>query len=137
MSLGLLSRWYDSHKPVQTRRVISRVYGINEDVLESWLRHLSVVRNLCAHHSRLWNRQFGITIKSPPIKANAIARQLVHRSRNLYNTLVILLYFMDTIAPNHHLRSRLLKLLSEHPERLVVMGFPVDWQHMGIWQDVI
>ena len=137
MSLGLLSRWYDSLKPVQTRRVISRVYGINEDVLESWLRHLSVVRNLCAHHSRLWNRQFGITIKCPPRKANAIAGQLVQGSRNLYNTLVILLYFMDTIAPNHHLRSRLLKLLFEHPERLVAMGFPVDWQQMGIWQDVV
>ena len=94
MSLGLLSRWYDSLKPVQTRRVISRVYGINEDVLKSWLRHLSVVRNLCA-------------------------------------------YFMDTIAPNHHLRSHLLKLLSEHPERLAAMGFPVDWHQMGIWQDVI
>jgi abortive infection bacteriophage resistance protein len=137
MSLGLLSRWYDSLKPVQTRRVISRVYGINEDVLESWLRHLSVVRNLCAHHSRLWNRQFGITIKSPPRKGNAIASQLVLRSRNLYNTLVIVLYFMDTIAPNHHLRSRLLKLLSEQPERLSAMGFPVDWQQMGIWQDIV
>jgi hypothetical protein len=44
---------------------------------------------------------------------------------------------MDTIAPNHHLRSRLLKLLSEHPERLVAMGFPVDWQQMVIWQDVV
>ena len=137
MSLGLLSRWYDSLKPVQTRRVISRVYGINEDVLESWLRHLSVVRNLCAHHSRLWNRQFGITIKSPPRKGNAIASQLVQGSRNLYNTLVILLYFMDTIAPNHHLRSRLLKLLFEQPERLSAMGFPVDWQQMGIWQDAV
>lgn len=135
MSLGLLSRWYDSLKPVQTRRVIARVYGINEDVLESWLRHLSVVRNLCAHHSRLWNRQFGITIKSPPRKGNAIAIQLVQGSRNLYNTLVILLYFMDTIAPNHHLRSRLLKLLFEQPESLSAMGFPVDWQQMNIWQD--
>jgi abortive infection bacteriophage resistance protein len=135
MSLGLLSRWYDSLKPVQTRRIIARVYGINEDVLESWLRHLSVVRNLCAHHSRLWNRQFGITIKSPPRKANAIASQLVQGSRNLYNTLVIVLYFMDTIAPNHHLRSRLLKLLAEQPERSSAMGFPIDWQQMGIWQD--
>jgi abortive infection bacteriophage resistance protein len=137
MSLGLLSRWYDSLKPVQTRRVISRVYGINEDVLESWLRHLSVVRNLCAHHSRLWNRQFGITIKSPPRKGNEIASQLVLRSRNLYNTLVIVLYFMDTIAPNHHLRLRLLKLLFEQPERLSAMGFPVDWQQMGIWHDIV
>ena len=136
MSLGLLSRWYDSLKPVQTRRVISRVYGINEDVLESWLRHLSIVRNLCAHHSRLWNRQFGITIKSPPRKANVIASQLVHRSRNVYNTLVIVLYFMDTIAPNHHLRSRLLKLLSEHSEILTDMGFPMDWQNLSIWQNL-
>jgi hypothetical protein len=48
--------------------------------------------------SRLWNRQFGITIKSPPRKGNEIASQLVLRSRNLYNTLVIVLYFMDTIA---------------------------------------
>ena len=136
MSLGLLSRWYDSLKPVQTRRVISRVYGINEDVLESWLRHLSIVRNLCAHHSRLWNRQFGITIKSPPRKANVISSQLVHRSRNLYNTLVIVLYFMDTIAPNHHLRSRLLKLLSEHSEILTDMGFPMDWQNLSIWQNL-
>ena len=136
MSLGLLSRWYDSLKPVQTRRVISRVYGINEDVLESWLRHLSIVRNLCAHHSRLWNRQFSITIKSPPRKANVISSQLVHRSRNLYNTLVIVLYFMDTIAPNHHLRSRLLKLLSEHSEILTDMGFPMDWQNLSIWQNL-
>lgn len=136
MSLGLLSRWYDSLKPVQTRRVISRVYGVNEDVLESWLRHLSVVRNLCAHHSRLWNRQFGITIKSPPSKANLITSQLVQRSRKLYNTLVILLYFMDTIAPKHHWRSRLLKLLDEHPDLLTGMGFPTNWQQMSIWQNL-
>lgn len=135
MSLGLLSRWYDSLKPVQTRRLISRVYGINEDVLESWLRHLSVVRNLCAHHSRLWNRKFSITIKAPPSKANSITNQLVNRSRNLYNTLVILLYFMDAIAPNHHLRSRLLKLISEHPDTLTPMDFPTNWQKLNIWQD--
>ena len=104
----------------------------------SRIHHLSIVRNFCAHHSRLWNREFSITPALPKSKNNAIAGQLVQQSHNkIYNTLVILLYFMDTIAPNHHLRSRLLKLLSEHPERLAAMGFPVDWQQMGIWQDIV
>jgi len=138
MSIGLLSRWYSSLKPYQTRSAIAKVYRINDFVLASWIHHLSIVRNFCAHHSRLWNREFSITPALPKSKNNAIAGQLVQQSRNkIYNTLVIVLYFMDTIAPNHHLRSRLLKLLFEHPERLVAMGFPVDWQQMGIWQDVV
>jgi abortive infection bacteriophage resistance protein len=137
MSIGLLSRWYGSLKPYKTRSAIAKVYQINDLVLASWIHHLSIVRNFCAHHSRLWNREFSITPALPKSKNNAIASQLVLRSRNLYNTLVIVLYFMDTIAPSHHLRSRLLKLLSEHPERLAAMGFPVDWQQMGIWQDIV
>jgi len=93
------------------------------------------LRNFCAHHSRLWNRQFGITIKIPPRRANSIADQMIQRSRNLYNTLVILLYIMDTIAPKHHLRSRLLKLVSENPQTLNGMGFPDSWHKLNIWQD--
>lgn len=60
MSLGLLSRWYNNLRPMATRRAIAAVYGVDEKVLESWLRHLSLVRNICAHHGRLWNREFTI-----------------------------------------------------------------------------
>lgn len=58
MSLGLLSRWYNNLKPMATRRAISSVYLTDQRVLESWLHHLTFIRNLCAHHSRLWNREF-------------------------------------------------------------------------------
>jgi abortive infection bacteriophage resistance protein len=40
MSLGLLSRWYNNLKPMPTRRAISATYGLDERMLESWLRHL-------------------------------------------------------------------------------------------------
>ena len=32
-------------------------YGLNNGrVFASWLRSLNYLRNVCAHHSRLWNR---------------------------------------------------------------------------------
>ncbi|NCC27725.1 MAG: Abi family protein, partial [Gammaproteobacteria bacterium] len=39
MSLGQLSRWYNSLKPMATRRAIANVYALDEKVLQSWLHH--------------------------------------------------------------------------------------------------
>lgn len=53
MTLGLLSRWYNNPKPMPARRAIAMEYGVDEKVWASWLRHLSLIRNTCAHHCRL------------------------------------------------------------------------------------
>lgn len=73
MSLGQLSRWYDNLKPMPTRRAIADVYGVDEKVLGSWLRHISLVCNTCAHHSRLWNREFTITPRLPRSRPAGLA----------------------------------------------------------------
>jgi len=42
--------------------------NIHKPVFLSWLKSLSQLRNICAHHGRLWNRVFGIkpkTVKKP------------------------------------------------------------------------
>lgn len=135
MSLGLLSRWFNNLKPMPTRRAISAVYGVDEKVLESWLRHLSLVRNTCAHHSRLWNREFTITPLLPRNKPAGLAAQCQPGSRKLYNSLVILLHCMDIIAPQHHWRARLKDLIVRHGIPVAAMDFPDHWQQMPIWQD--
>ena len=134
MSLGLLSRWFDNLKPMKTRRAIAMVYGVDEQVLASWLRHLSLVRNICAHHSRLWNRDFTITPTLPRNKPVGLASQCIPGSRKLYNTLIILLHLMDMIAPKHIWRIRVKDLLSEHETLVTAMGFPVDWVESKIWR---
>jgi abortive infection bacteriophage resistance protein len=135
MTLGLLSRWYDNLKPMATRRAIAAVYGVDEKVLESWLRHLSLVRNTCAHHSRLWNREFTITPLLPRNKPVGLASQCQPRSRKLYNALVILAHCMDVIAPHHHWRTRLKDLIDRHGISVGGMDFPADWRTLPIWQD--
>ncbi len=135
MSLGLLSRWYNSLKPIATRRAIAAVYGVDEKVLQSWLHHLSLVRNICAHHSRLWNREFTITPNLPKTKPAHWAAQFIPGSRKLYNTLVILAHGLDVVAGQHHWRDRLKQLLTKHHISTREMDFPHDWQQRAIWQE--
>lgn len=135
MSVGLLSRWYGNLKPADTRRAIAKVYGLDEGVLGSWLHHLTYIRNTAAHHSRLWNREFTITPELPRSKPFHLAGQFIPGSRKLYNTLVILLHFMDVISPGHHWRKRLLGLIGEHRVPTGAMDFPKDWRERPIWQE--
>ncbi len=135
MSLGLLSRWYNSLKPIATRRAIANTYGVDEKVLQSWLHHLSLVRNICAHHSRLWNREFTITPNAPRSKPEHLSVEFVVASRKIYNTLLILLHSMDTIAGHHHWRTRLKVLIDKHSIPVAEMDFPKDWTQRAIWQE--
>jgi abortive infection bacteriophage resistance protein len=134
MSLGSLSRWYDSLRPKMTRRKIAEPYNIDEEVLKSWLQHLSLVRNICAHHSRLWNRDFTIIPKAPKRKPRQIAGQFIPNSRKLYNTLVLLAHCLDVISPRHDWRGRLKALIVTHGISVSAMGFPNDWLERSIWQ---
>ena len=68
MSLGHLSTFYQNIKRPHDRNLIAKEYCLDEKVLTSFLHHLSHVRNLCAHHSRIWNRRFTITIRLPKKK---------------------------------------------------------------------
>ncbi len=135
MSLGQLSRWYNSLKPKATRRAIADVYGIDEYVLQSWMHHLSLVRNICAHHSRLWNREFTITPNLPKSKPIHLTKEFITGSRKLYNTLVILLHCLDTIAGQHHWRTKFNELIAKHNITVVDMDFPADWMKCRIWQE--
>lgn len=134
MSLGLLSRWYANLYPMPTRTAIASVYGVDQRVLQSWLHHLTIVRNVCAHHGRLWNREFTVLAKQPH-RPPVIAGAFRANSNQLYNSLLVLLYLMDIVSPGHHWRQRLTLLLARQP-MLHAMGFPNDWQTKKIWREV-
>ena len=134
LSLGLLSKLYSNLKPMPTRSAIATTYRLDEKLLASWLHHLTHIRNLCAHHSRLWNREFINTPMRPRKKPATLAGEFMEKSRKLYNTLVILLYCMDTIAPHHRWRQKLIGLLDNQHVPLTAMDFPVDWKTRAIWQ---
>jgi abortive infection bacteriophage resistance protein len=138
MSLGLLSKCYKNLKPMATRSAISKSYGLDEEVFSSWLHLLTQVRNVTAHHARLWNRHFRIKPEVPkttPIRVvEAFLPKSTLFSNRLYNPLLIMLHFMDVIEPGHTWRDRLKELLTQHPHLLPDMGFPDAWVNKAIWK---
>jgi abortive infection bacteriophage resistance protein len=54
-------------------------------------------------------------------------------NKQLYNTLVMCAYFMDTISLNHHWKKKIEILIADHNIDVSEMGFPVDWKKRAIW----
>jgi abortive infection bacteriophage resistance protein len=81
LTLGKLSKWYENIGPKRVKSRIANNYHVNEQILESWCRHLTYVRNICAHHSRLWNRDFTITPAIPKSRTSELRNDFVNGSR--------------------------------------------------------
>jgi abortive infection bacteriophage resistance protein len=104
----------------EDRKRISAHFGFNPEVLESWMHAICYVRNLCAHHSRMWNRDF--TIK--PMIAKGHEAHLSNNGR-FYAQAYIINTLLKKAAPGTKWWDRMLKLVEEHPfiDRQA-MGFP-------------
>lgn len=133
ISMGQLSRLYKGLKESRVKRSIAAEFGIDSTLLASWLHHLTVVRNICAHHGRFWNREFAITPKKPVRRPSSLA-EAFSTSRSTYNSMIITIYLTEIINPGSDFRMRLVQSLSDHPELLSHMGFPHDWREFQIWK---
>lgn len=64
-SFGTISMMYRWLNAGHARRDVAKYYGLSDTLMESWLHSIVYVRNICAHHSRLWNRRLSINALIP------------------------------------------------------------------------
>lgn len=129
LSFGTVSQAF-KNLTRQNQKPIAKTFGLDGAVLASWLHALSYVRNLAAHHQRLWNRVY--TIK--PIAAKLLAEDLQDTTR-FYAQAVMIEALLRVIAPDSHWGDRLADLLAQHPSvRLDRLGFPEGWQQRAVWR---
>ena len=131
MSFGDFSKWYDDTR-LPIRRSVAQRYGIDEKIFKSVLHHLTIVRNICAHHERLWDRGLQSTFTIPKrLGSDRKASRFFNQpdSRKIYNVMVMVAYLMERINPRAEWRQRLTALLDEygHLPRSS-MGMPSDWR---------
>lgn len=140
LSLGTLSKLYKNlDKNVPAKRKVANYFGLHEKVLESWVHCLTYVRNLCAHHSRLWNKDLRVTPVFPksPRKQFLPPASSVHFSGpkvKVYSVLAIIVYFLNCINPNHSFKAKLSQLFIEFPTvDIRAMDFPNGWETDPFW----
>lgn len=136
MSLGNLLTMF-RHLSRHDKQYIAQVYGIPAKVLESWLTVLNYIRNLCAHHGRLWNRELAIKPIIPKRKHNSAWHDpLTIPNNRIFAVLSLMYYMMRHIAPQSAWRQRLQALIERYHNdiRLGQMGFVDEWQDHAIWR---
>ena len=118
------------------RRLIAHHYGTEDEVLKSWLGMLNVIRNICAHHGRLWNRELGYKPYIPKKqKYPEWHIPVIIPQNRIFGILTILRYLLSTIAPQSKWEMRLLTLLDDYPEIFRrSMGFPDNWKESPLWK---
>lgn len=140
ISFGTLSRLYELLKKDDSKKHVAKLLGLNKiDILENWMHALSNLRNCCAHHSRIWNRRFVVSILLP---TNAdrlfLDRDTIFKTKRnkLFAYLCCIKYILDIISPNNDFHKNLKKLISEGGKLLSLkdMGFPDNWNYLGVWR---
>ena len=136
-SFGTLSRSYKQMHPGLKKRQIAKVYGLSDKVFESWLHSLVYVRNICAHHSRLWNKELRIR----PLYPNKTGYTFIEntsKNNRVYYILCIIRYLLQTINPSSTFTQKLTSLLEKFPQiNTSAMGFPSNWKDETLWKQTI
>lgn len=100
-------------------------------ITANWLFTICIIRNICAHHSRLFNRIFRIS----PTK-QALIEELNTDTRNTFYYLAMIInYYLKTISNDISFEDDLVKLFAKYPNiNKTKMGFPTDWKGFSITQ---
>lgn len=138
LSLGLLSRLYGNLLPAvaETDLVARRFLVFNKTYLAPWLQCITEVRNVCAHHSRLWNRNLTTVPRLLPKPPAFFVVAAPRQPNKLYTALIGMKYLLHSIDPAAGLTQRLRDLLTKYPAAdPAAMGFPQNWYQEPLWQN--
>lgn len=135
MTFGMLFTLFRGTES-EIKRSVAAVYGISAEVLTSWLHCLNQIRNICAHHGRLWNRALGIRPAIPRRNKHPEWHMPVEvGNERLFAVLTLLRYLLAYVAPTSRWPERVKGLFADYSDiPLKPMGFPEDWRDCPIWQ---
>jgi abortive infection bacteriophage resistance protein len=119
---------------------IALSFGLsNSFILENWIYSFSVLRNYCAHHSRIWNRRYHVELKMPyNTKFPFIDRQNLNKiyKNKIFAALCCIQYIIRIISPQSNFKNNLFETIDNGGNLLNFkdMGFPQGWRNFGVWK---
>lgn len=138
-SFGGLSKLYGNLKnTIKSKDTIAAEFGVvNHTFLPSWLQSIAQIRNYCAHHSRLWNKNLPGRPKLLPNPPNKWILNVPKENewQMLYIHLCCMKYLINIIQPENHFSQSLLGLFKKYPNvDPNAVGMKPEWFNEPLWQ---
>ena len=136
LTLGTLSKLYTNFSDHGAKDHIARDFGLPQHlILGSWLASITVLRNKCAHHARVWNRRFPVM---PILPRRTTLPWITNRTilpYKIYPHLCYIAYWLNSINPANTFAKDIKTLLAKYPVvDPAAMGMPRGWQSEPLWQ---
>lgn len=129
LSFGAVSKLYSNIRKRVDRKDIGNILGQYSEIIKSWMKSLTYTRNVCAHHSRLWNRFFVNKPQDVPVY-----NQATLNASPFYAQAYIINKFMEKIAPKSHWKQKLYQLFEQAKNvPKCEMGFVEQWHDDPFW----
>ncbi|MFU8692702.1 Abi family protein (plasmid) [Rossellomorea sp. FS2] len=123
-SFGFLSKLYYNLNVDLKKHIAMRYYNVPYRYIQSWLRTLSSIRNVCAHYGRLYNKP--LTFK--PLLFKEDSRQF--SNQQIYAAIYIITRLLSKVEGDRFIRD-LDALISAYEEDISfdAIGFPSNWKY--------
>ncbi|MEA1956546.1 MAG: Abi family protein [Campylobacterota bacterium] len=156
LSFGTISKIFTVMKQ-SDKIIVCENLPINHKIFKRWMHSFTILRNICAHHSRAWNRELRVPFAIPskntlfdPLRKitkskfkEEINGKLIYKDKEFDNNnsiffaLSVMKYIFDSIGEEVDFITEIKQLLSLHPKiDLKAMGFIDGWENFDIWNDI-
>ncbi|MBX9809454.1 Abi family protein [Candidatus Gracilibacteria bacterium] len=132
LTIGEVSNIYRILKQ-EYRQTIATIYGVYSLDLSNWMQMIITLRNISAHHARLWNRRYTWKPRTKDsILQNKYIKQKLEDGRievipSYFNSCLVISYLLKIINPGSTWNHRLESLIAEFPNiSKKSMGFDDD-----------
>lgn len=135
-TIGTLSKMYENLSLTAEKKAVARHFGLGHPfVLESWMKTFSHIRNICAHHSRLWNRPLTLVPIFPQNPPDAwLSAPMLPEPHKIFASLCCIRYFLNRISPGNNFSKKVQELLGMFPTaNLGAMGISTGWEQEPLW----
>lgn len=142
LELGQVSTLYKGLKQSAAEEIALAFRVPTKKTMVSWLASLNYVRNVAAHHARLFNRKLQHAPARPragqvPLLDHLRDAQTAKSVFGTYNAVAVVAYLLTTIEGGAEWLKRLRALLeafpTSHALTIQSMGVPQDWQSIALW----
>lgn len=137
---GMLSTFL-AGMAMSDQAAVAAKYGVQRpELLAGWMRGINHVRNICAHHGRLWNRSPADQPKPPKAGEISLLDHLASdpfAQTRLYGVAAPMQYLLRFINPTTSWPDRVRQHLDGFPSApgaaVGQTGFPTGWETLPLW----
>lgn len=131
LSFGSLIQLWRYLRRVKDKKIIADKFKLSPTEFETFLEPIRILRNISAHHERMWNKWFVYT----PKKVSFWPALNKHSSHRFYEQILILLTLISNDIEGIEWMNKIPTLFRQYNKvNFTHMGFDQDWENDFIWK---